>query len=273
MNAELKYMYNRVSVEFRKYAYRPFKRVLDPFVLQRSVSLIIHCSHHKAGTIWLKRILRDIASQYGLPFHSDQGNELIRQSGIFLDHHSKINVETLPEYIGSHMIRDPRDIIISRYFYHLWTKEQWANMPDEKLGGMSYKSYLNSLSQAEGIAFEIERVSECIEDMVSWNYNNPKMYEIKYEDLIQNSYAIFEALFKHYGFKRQAVERSCLITKKYNFSAMTQRRIGEINNGVHLRSGASGQWRQYFSEFHKSMFKRLYPHALQILGYEKNETW
>ena len=107
--------------------------------------------------------------------------------------------------------------------------------------------------------------------MVSWNYNNPKMYEIKYEDLIQNSYAIFEALFKHYGFKRQAVKRSCLITKKYNFSAMTQRRIGEINNGVHLRSGASGQWRQYFSEFHKNMFKRLYPHALQILGYEENE--
>ena len=33
------------------------------------------------------------------------------------------------------MIRDPRDVIVSGYFYHQWTDEPWANEPRPELGG------------------------------------------------------------------------------------------------------------------------------------------
>lgn len=253
-----------------------FPRYFYPFNSESSRPIIIHCCYHKVGTVWFSRILREVAAEigfsYGVGSNYSKISRLEQQGNfdIFLDYGSHVNLEFLPDYIGSHMIRDPRDLIISGYFYHRWTNETWANLPLAEHRGMSYKEYLNSLSQNQGIAVEIKRSSFWINHMANWNFKNPKIYEIKYEDLIEDEKSIFRKLFEHYGFKKDVVEKCCKIADKYSFKNFSG---NNKKQNSHLRSGRSGEWKLYFTEEHKRLFKEMYPGALTKLGYESDNDW
>ena len=99
-------------------------------------------------------------------------------------------------------------MIVSGYFYHLWTGESWANLPRAEYRGRSYKEYLNSLDVDEGLAQEIRRVDFWVPHMAAWDYSNPRIYEMRYEDLILNEQKYFAEMFRHYGFTDEAVSKA-----------------------------------------------------------------
>jgi hypothetical protein len=241
--------------------------------------VIIHCCYHKVGTVWFGRVLREVAAEYGMRFSagSDYGKirrfEQQRDSDIFLDLGSHVDLDKLPDYVGSHMIRDPRDVVVSGYFYHLWTDEAWANLPLAEFRGMSYREYLNSVDQNEGLLTEIRRVSFWVPHMVNWDYQNPRVFEIRYEDILQAEETTFGELFAHYGFSEEAVERCCRIAARYSFRSLSKGAGTSGRVKSHLRSGRSGEWRELFHEEHKQLFKELYPGAVAALGYEKDDSW
>ena len=266
----------RANVELKKIIRKPFRRFINPFESRGPSPVVIHCCYHKIGTVWFGRILRDISAEFGLTFKIGSNYEKIRKfqlyrdADIFLDPGSHVKTDKLPSYIGSHMIRDPRDMIVSGYFYHLWTNEEWANFPMVEYGGMSYKEYLNSLSKDMGLLEEIKRVWFWIPHMVNWNYDNPRIFEIKYEDIISHEEAIFRQMFEHYGFKKTSIDRCCRIAEKYSFKNFKKRKSRNKN---HLRSGRAGEWKELFKEEHKKLFKKMYPGAVVALGYEENDNW
>jgi hypothetical protein len=265
----------RVAGEFnlKKSIGRLFKNFINPFESRTTKPLIIHCCYHRVGTVWISRILKHIAAEFGLTFHNNRQTKSISDTDILIHFHSEVDISRLQNYVGSHMIRDPRDVIVSGYFYHLWTKEKWANIPRDRFDGKSYKEYLNALNQCDGLSVELKRTKSLIWNMANWDYNNPQFFEIRYEDIILNEEPIFRRLFQHYGFKESAIERSCKIGKKYSFDKVTGRQIGEVQTGVHLRSGSIGQWKKLFEEEHRNLFKSLYPGVLTALGYEENDDW
>ena len=175
------------------------KKFRTPFVnVDGQKKLIVHCCYHKVGTVWFIRVLREISRYYGLNFQCCQQSYLKRDTDIFMEYMSCVELEHLPRYVGSHMVHDPRDIIISAYFYHLWTKEEWAHISRQSLDNLTYQQYLNSLSQEEGILAEMKGKSkEVIDEMSRWDYNNPNFIEFKYEDIIDNEREIFYKIFDH----------------------------------------------------------------------------
>ncbi len=236
--------------------------------------LIVHCCYHKVGTAWFIRVLRAISRCYGLKFQQCSQNDLKRNTDIFMEYMSRIDVAKLPNYVGSHMIRDPRDVVISAYFYHLWTKEEWAHIPRNSLNNQTYQEYLNSLSQEEGLLAEMEGTSkEVIEEMSQWNYNNPNFFEFKYEDIITNEPEVFSKIFQHYQFNQEAVENCIKIAGKFSFKNKSNRQEGIINQKSHLRSGRIGEWQEVFNQHHKRRFKELFGDLLINLGYEADNNW
>jgi Sulfotransferase domain len=267
----------KATYEIKKYSRRPFSSLIFPFSITDQPPVIIHFCYHKVGTVWFGRILREIAAEFGLSFGSGDNYQQInnfenfQDFQIFIDNGSHVKVDKLPNYIGSHMIRDPRDMIISGYFYHLWTNEQWANLPKAHYRGRSYREYLNSIDQDKGLVAEIHRNWFWIPHMAGWNYNNSKIFEIKYEDIIIDEEAILYKMFEHYGFKPNAVKRCCSIASKHSFKTLTKYK--GTGSKSHLRSGKCGEWKQYFKKEHKDLFKTMYPDALVKLGYEKDDNW
>jgi hypothetical protein len=139
---------------------------------------------------------------------------------------------------------------------------------------MSYKQYLNSLSKKEGIFAEIQRASTgVIRDMVQWDYHNHNIFEFRYEDIINEEQSIFRRLFQHYGFSDDAVSHSMRIAETRSFKNITTRKIGDVKEKSHTRSGKSGQWENEFTDSHKAYFKKLHGEDLIKLGYENDMNW
>ena len=266
----------RANCELKALVRRPFARRLSPFRPGEGRPAIIHCCYHKVGTVWFGRVLREVAAEFGmslgagLDHQSIREFELNRSSDVFIDHGSHVKLAELDDYRGSHMIRDPRDMVVSGYFYHRWTGESWANRPQAELRGMTYKEYLNSVDQDEGLLAEIRRNSFWIPHMAAWDFDNPRMYEIRYEEIIVDEERILREMFEHYRFTERAVERCLAIARKYSFKAMKGKKAGGKS---HLRSGRSGDWRGAFKDPHKALFKELYPGVVPRLGYEADDTW
>jgi hypothetical protein len=80
-------------------------------------------------------------------------------------------------------------------------------------------------------------------------------------------------MFRHYGFHDQAVERAVTIAMSFSFERISKRRVGQVQEGSHLRSGKPGRWRSVFTPGHVALFKELAGPALVKLGYESDDTW
>lgn len=250
------------------------RQLRSPFLNPDSKKLIVHCCYHKVGTAWFIRILSAVARYYGLKFQQCHQSYISRDTDIFLEYGSQVQPSKLPYFLGSHMIRDPRDIVISAYFYHLWTKEEWANIPQSGLSGKTYKEYLNSFNQEAGLLAEMEGISkEIIESMTQWDYSNPYFFEIRYEDIIRDEETTFYQIFKHYGFHEEAIQICLSIASKFSFKNKSKRKLGQVKGKSHLRSGQPKQWASMFTDTHKKRFKELFGNVLIKLGYEVDNNW
>jgi hypothetical protein len=264
----------RAGVELKRLTRRPFADRLSPFAGETRPA-IIHSCYHKVGTVWFLRVLREMAAHFGMTFGTGDDYPKIaafeeeRSVDVFLDYGSHVRLDQLDGYVGSHMIRDPRDMVVSGYFYHLWTQETWVHFPLAEYRGRSYQQYLNHLDREEGLLEEIRRMSFWIPHMMDWDYANPRIYEIRYEDIMQDEERIMREMFAHYGFRPEAVEASCRIAEKYTFKRMAGSGGGES----HLRSGRTGEWEEHFGPAHRALFKELYPGVVSGLGYEADENW
>jgi hypothetical protein len=268
----------RAETEFKSRTRRPFTRTLSPFVDRNDAPVLIHCCYHKVGTVWFGRILRHLAAEYGMRYGEGEDYDGIHRfetqadSDVFIDYGSHVDLAALPRrYRASHMIRDPRDLVVSGYFYHRWTEEPWANLPLAEYRGMSYRQYLNSIPKSEGLLEEIRRNAFWISHMASWKFAGPRVFEIRYEDIIEDEEPVFRAMFAHYEFRPDVIERAVAITRRYSFETIKAK--GGSGEKSHLRSGRSGEWREHFEPAHVELFKALYPGAVTRLGYEAGGDW
>jgi hypothetical protein len=245
--------------------------------------MIIHLTHHKCGTLWFDRIFRNISEKFNFKYQNCKQEKLEDDTDIWLEDHSRVDFTRLASYVGSHMIRDPRDIIISSYFYHLWCHEEWCiKVPYDvwffnkfgtkpiKKPNKSYQQILNSLGQEQGILFEMRNAGrETIEEISKWNYHNPNIIEIRYEDFIYFRENIYRELFLKYGFKEEQIDLALRITAINSFENTSGRELGNEIRRNHLRKGVPGDWKNFFSEKHLYEFKKLFGDILTRLGYEE----
>lgn len=240
--------------------------------------VIIHGAHHKAGTNWIGRILRKIAVEFGWNFEIGTRNKNYPEpeTNIFHHWHSNIDFSTLNGYLGSHMVRDPRDMVVSGYFYHLWCDEKWCKRPIDEFDGKCYRDVLQELPQEEGMQFEMSSkygtFQNVVKNMTAWNYDDPRIKELRFEDLVNNA-GLFEDLFDFYGFNNKEKEIAMKIVRESTFEKLSKRKAGIEDRKHHYRKGIPGDWRNYFTPCHKTWFKQYHQDLLEMLGYEKNTDW
>jgi len=232
--------------------------------------LIVHGSHHKVGTVWFNRILGGMARSLNWKCHIGRQEYRPPDASIFIEEHSRIDADNLPPFVGSHIIRDPRDVVISGYYYHLKCCEKWCIQPKDKFDGRSYQSVLRDLDVNDGIDFEMRNVGRnTLKEMLSWDYRQACFFEIRYEQLLDNEKDVFTSLFKHYGLNPAQIEVGLELVEKYSFKNAKK----NSNSEIHLRSGKVNQWRLLFSKSHIESCKSLYGDGLIALGYEKDLNW
>jgi len=192
--------------------------------------------------------------------------------GIDLDfqYHSQFDPEAFTQpFRGVHLIRDPRDVVISGCFYNLRSDEKWLQRPREDFQGLTYQQKINSFDSFDDqLIFEMENVAaNQISAMLSWDYSRPEFYELKYEDLVDDvQLLLFHEVFISLGFPGSVIPH--LLSIAYENSLFS----GLVDTD-HVRSGKKNQWREFFKQHHKERFLELFGDALIRLGYETDDSW
>jgi len=272
-------------------------------------TLVAYYGHHKCASSWFRRIFEDVGRWTGKRFEGfDNPEQFDSNLGQRVaQHHLEMvsytnadhqQLRTLEPHKAVHIIRDPRDVLVSAYFSHLnsHSTEGWQALEP-------HRERLKSLELEAGLLAEIE-FSECyLRQIYEWNYQQENVFETTFERVTRFPYEstlqIFEFLglaterdfslssrisslskVVHLGVKRRLGVlwpipwRSSSIPSHELFAIVYQQRYRKLAGGrkqgqedpqSHYRKGKQGDWKNYFTERVHEAFEERYPQFLAKL--------
>lgn len=282
------------------------------------MSLLCFFAHHRCGSSWTNDMLKAVSHAAGWRhrvahntdmFGHDPGR-FCRENRVELLTFSNAKSEYLqglPPFSGLHLVRDPRDVLVSSYFSHRFSHP--TNLWPELI---EHRRELQALSEQEGLLRELDCRAEQFEDMRAWQYGAPNILEKKMEDVISDPAVQLAEIFTHWGrlapdlgstgsrtrafcnrvaeslerragrycklprWRMEQVSTSLLrqVATANNFNLKSGGRAqGEVDLHHHYRAGVPGDWRNYFFDELSRQFKARHSDLLIKLGYEKNADW
>jgi len=172
---------------------------------------------------------------------------------------------------GFHVVRDPRDIIVSGYFSHLHSHPDniWPELRD-------FRPLLQNVDKSAGLMMEMEFSADWMADLRSWPDTAPDVLLVKFEDLIQDQHVVYRKIFSHLGLLGSSLPATRLdeIIEQFSYRRLSKgRKPGQEDVSNHFRKGVSGDWLNHFSPEHVLIFKQHYNDLLIKYGYESDDLW
>lgn len=248
---------------------------------------IVIATHHKTGTAWMGATFKAIGAAFDIPwFMVKRDNPEIAAASapaILLDTHSRW-YRVLSATHGQsgdrtmHVIRDPRDVIISAMHYHRVSEESWLHQPQAEFDRATYQQAINALADDRArYLFEMDNSAGLvIRNMAVWDYARDDCFECTYEALASdNDMSVFTAALTHLGFDEAELEECRhAFWRNSLFSGRPQARMKKrqrLQN--HIRSGDARQWPAVFDRALAREFLARFGDVLVQLGYERDNAW
>jgi len=172
---------------------------------------------------------------------------------------------TSAKFIPYFIFRDPRDVVVSHVFYvtdmeaHHVHHEYYAALPD-------FNARLNvSILGRPDISIEFPNIADRFVPYLNW-LDCVEVLSIHFEDLINDRSAVLSRIMDHFLAHVPLQAPRQLILESLESSINPSR-------SPTFRSGKTGEWKKYFTEEHKRLFKNVAGDLLIRLGYEKDNDW
>ena len=162
--------------------------------------------HHKCATQWITAILADICATTHLRMFEVSRIEewdfadlraLVQcfRPDVLVYPNAEIGqVKLLPQLRGFHVIRDPRDLIVSAYFSHLHSHSlaTWPRLAE-------HRRRLQAADKSAGLLLEMEFSRRVLADIADWDYGQPGVLELRMEDMIASPTEHVARIVEHLG--------------------------------------------------------------------------
>lgn len=243
-------------------------------------------THHKTGTLWMRSVFRKLAAWMDVPervvYPSVTGKVIPDDDRIFLFSWSSTfrpAILDLPEVRILHIIRDPRDVLLSGYRYHQHAPErgeEFLHEARDDLDGLTYQQHMNALpSEADKMLFEMgEKHAQTLAEMLSWDYTRANAIEVRYEDLIADTTCDgFRDHLRNLGLTEVEVSKGVDIfwgNALFGGLARAEDRVDRVAR--HIASGKASQWRDRMPRSVAEAYAEAHGDALVRLGYESHPT-
>ena len=239
--------------------------------------------HHKCGSSWTWFVLSDLCRRCNWRYaeHSHDGMfnhdpvHFFSTDSFDLWAHSNANWTTVGQLdaIAVHVVRDPRDVIVSGYYSHLYSH------PTDGLPAMqAHREQLKSVDKEAGLFLEMDWAAPYMGDMFSFAEarENPNILTLSYAQLVSNELLGFETMARHLGMYPNLISLEKLndVVRAYSFNRLTEGRSrGMEDIKSPFRKGQPGDWRNHFDPKHRDYFKERYQPILELYGFEVNDSW
>lgn len=255
-----------------------------------SAPIRVHCGFHKCMTMYTRRIYRRAARAKrfsplifgGAPtrfrhfYHrKDAWMDQCHRFGISSLSGNCLDLDRFEDIKVVRFIRDPRDLVISSYFYHRKAGERWCRykdptevdfevvngkVPSGLSEGQTLQEYVNDAPQVDGLSAEIEFRKKHFESMLAWPTEDERVKLFRYEDLPGNEADVFGEIFTFF-------EQPSWIVKKARKDAHAFRVGAKEAKKGHVRNPKSEQWRKLFTPELNARFLEKYQPLLERYGY------
>ncbi len=224
-------------------------------------------THHKVMTTYFNAVLFLLGFGLRRRYRRIHIEHPAPDARLVLSMHGKLDLPRLRPYRGIHIMRDPRDMIMSGYHYHKWTHEDWVHRPDAD--GISYQQKLNRTDKRSGLFMEIDHfIFFYRETLECWDIEDPDILEVAYEDLMGSDRdGLYERMFAHLGLTGDDLELATDLMRLFEAGSRTGRKDGGVAQKSHLRSGKSGQWKDELEQDHIDYIERELGPVLRKFGY------
>ncbi len=275
----------------------------------------IFFGHHKCATQYIKAVVSRVAAWSGMGFDSvvlvaqpsaapqlcnPQGD--VAKAELLYVANANVEITAALRQRGSlrgfHVIRDPRDILVSGYFSHRYSHPVTVHNRERMAVWRQQLAELPSVE--EGLLRELEFAADNFANLAAWSYQQPDIHEVRYEALIADPLVQFGQIFRFLGFttpRHGWGELADRLWRRYSMRPLRRstslpqpllRRIldnhaferksggrarGEEDVRHHYRKGVAGDWRNYFTPRVVAAFKDRYGPLLLQLGYERSSDW
>ncbi len=257
------------------------RRLDDGRRIERRVR--VQCGYHKCLTMYFRRVSKK-TMLWNNPLRRDVRHFFHRLDEFYLDcdrynlcsvSGHRPDLDRFKDIRAIHIIRDPRDMIVSGYFYHKRSAESWcdfvnptdddwavvnAPVPSALPADTSFSAYLNAVSVEEGLAAELEFRKHHFDSMMAWPTDDPRVLTVKYEDVVGNEGPAFRRIYDFFDFPlhtRIAAERFA-----DRYSAKSERKLD-----WHIRNPTAGQWKDLFPSALNDRFDEQYRPLLEKYDY------
>ena len=246
----------------------------------------VHCSYHKCLTVYFEKVLKGMAgSLLGLSGGYKHFNS--RLATFYRDGHDfavssinnhRIDLDRFEDVRVTRFVRDPRDLIVSGYFFHKQSSEAWCDVVDpttedwsvvngvvpEALADArrprSFREFLNEVSLEEGLLAELAFRRRHFEGMRTWSSDDHRIKLFRYEDVLDREVEIFDQIFRFYELPFAARRVGLYYASRFRASKA-------IHRSDHIRDPRIGQWREVFTEAVTKRFDDQYGDLIEMLGY------
>jgi hypothetical protein len=235
--------------------------------------VILIGTHHKTGTVWMRDLFSKIAELLEVPFlrlgpHEEVDLARLRRDHrliiLFQDHASFASLPLLAADRGAHVIRDPRDVLISSANYHSWSHEAWLHEARKSLRGRTYQQSISELDFHDSIRFEMQRSGGlCIGEMLSLDRGD-LFADVRLEDLMMATRGEAAAWFSTLGFVGAEVE-GCV--EAFEATRIEPGSTSSIGLRQHVQNADCSQWRYLYDPALLASFREHFGDAAERLGY------
>lgn len=250
----------------------------------------VHCGYHKCLTMFSRKVYKRASIVHSathglLPGHASRFRHFYHRLDAFYDNADRYGICSLSGHALDlanfedirvvRFIRDPRDLIISSYFYHKRGAERWSQLANpcdldwmvvrgcvpQGIGpNQSLMSYLNDSSLEEGLLAEIEFRKYHLQSMMDWPLEDERVRLYRYEDILGREPEVFAEIADFYQLPPLSKSAARHFADKY--------RAGKaLVKKDHIRNAKSQQWRDLFSPAVKEKFNQMYADLLHRYQY------
>ncbi len=264
-------------------------------MLERARPQMLVFSYHKSGTTLFLRIMSAVAEALGLQLANRYGMVSVIDPGadIVLLPHSLVGRPPDTPFRAIRVVRDPRDIWVSGYLYHLHSREEWCTMTNfdptspivyprvdfsvqhrpeawkqaylTGLGGKSYQQNLLDRDRGGGLQFELERYTAwTLDAMRGWRLGGPAVRDVKLESIACDFESTMRVIFQHLCLREEECGIALRACANQDIARMTD---AEIAADPFIHSREVSKWQGMLSPEQVAGFEWQYGDVITSLGY------